>query len=1717
MELANASTQRLGGRWSYSCLPGNIHRSRLVQLVWQSSSEEQFRRLAEERRAAKSLMMDIKCCQTWQQLARLHARSSAVMNHLHVSATITHLAQLLARTNHTPSSADPGSSNGHGSRSGWGGSSSSSSTSSGRSEPADSGNSAQTGGGLPSSGNQPQGYVSLSSSSQILEASLLSGLDARRPAVATAPLLTRPPDLTTIASFMPQLLETVVAHLSAYEGRQIANTLWALSKLHASGVYTPPRSIVLRLLMETAALSSPPSSSSSQSRDSSRAPSTPPNPAPAARSPSSTATSAASGQRGARETAQQAFNPGRISDGQPGRQTTAAGGGSSQGWASQARSDAGLPSAVLLGSLHNRISLPSVMLGSVGSSSSSTGSATLQAAATQSPSAPSASASPSPPQPPSPSTHNSTTASVLHAWYQPTTSSHGDPSGPTNGTGSSTAAGPTGSSSGGGGGGSTSQTGVSTPPQGDASGTAARKLGGVRGSAPGEHAVCAWDHGGGPTRAVDEGVLLELPSFKPPEVSMTLYSLALIQQCSSSRSVIDPASLGVLLLVAEAAFHRFRLQELVNVLWAASRLGTLSSSGRLQDSGSSSSVDGNDSSSTSGDRRRSSSSSRRSAAAQQTQAGGLPGATSPVPAHAPETPATSGASRTASPSEREAASATAADASSSTSDPILPAPSWVTHLLEVTLPLLTEHRISNPILSSSSSSSSMPPSHPRHSSPSSFIPYQQQQQRAQQRHGDYRASPPSSDGPSRPATPIHPGSDRAPPPGGRQQPAPPASPPPPQSAHSSVPQFALTALVSSLGRLRFQPPVQSLHRLLAALPPLDTLAPQELSDLLIGLVHMEYAPHPAWRLSSAKQGTPSDSFLPPVRGCRYGLARATCNARNQSGGTGPPSPRVSASPLPPDLEARTLLVHTRVASSEVWSRSATQAVLKCLGRCTAQNLVTCLWAMSHHRGSLQREFFTPYLYHVSRVMGDLKSSELALLINSLARVRIRPGPIWMDRFCIEVYPHLPRMDPQSHAILVNALATLNHKPSAMWMSAAEEASLPTLGNQQSPAGLSQLLYGFAMLGHRPRQRCTCIITNHDRHKRVPLRVRPLQSPHHSPCNLHRSLPLVNNAMGGRTAASGPQPQDADLLPDRVMLSLPLALRRSGERPIRSRCSATCRPSPPQDFASLLWSLAMLDARPPVRLLTTLLSSLGAHRQGMSRPSMTQALWALARWQPLPDGPWQAEITSMQRQLRVSNAHHQAKLAAAAAAAAALHSQRAGWSSSRRLSAAQAADEPERAQQGATGDEVWEDGVSVAVGGGGGVGRGIPQEPAGAVDDVVPTREEYNKVVLQGLVTWAAGRVNVGRHIGVEQIYTSQSLFTVYVHHTPGHVHDQPSIFTGREIPELVETTNGYGQHALIVAERALMREALKNTDNLKFLMVSHDSVPLYPPYVIWLQLMAEGDQSRVGQLPVSLTGKGWLPEMATAHFKEEHFRTSSQWVVLSRVHAMIVVRDVHLDHIFDKMCGLKLGTRTASATRWVFIPSLLATYNALPETDDCGCATHVVFMDGVWSPHSYQAKEINDTLVRRLRFGYDGDCDWDGMITSARNVFQTWADGGSVAPFYNSTTVPWFNATHAEWLAEVAFNLTVVQKEGRKKVAEGKLTPAAGWQPSEVLNPLAWWVLKAGYQNVSSHCTLFSRKFPAERKGIVLKTMFDCTGGGLADSCLHPRPRKRATPAPAPT
>ena len=49
----------------------------------------------------------------------------------------------------------------------------------------------------------------------------------------------------------------------------------------------------------------------------------------------------------------------------------------------------------------------------------------------------------------------------------------------------------------------------------------------------------------------------------------------------------------------------------------------------------------------------------------------------------------------------------------------------------------------------------------------------------------------------------------------------------------------------------------------------------------------------------------------------------------------------------------------------------------------------------------------------------------------------------------------------------------------------------------------------------------------------------------------------------------------------------------------------------------------------------------------------------------------------------------------------------------------------------------------------------------------------------------------------------------------------------------------WGQHSLVTAERLLLQAALEDPANAWFVLLSETTVPLYPPTVLWRQLMAE--------------------------------------------------------------------------------------------------------------------------------------------------------------------------------------------------------------------------------------------------------------------------------------
>lgn len=63
----------------------------------------------------------------------------------------------------------------------------------------------------------------------------------------------------------------------------------------------------------------------------------------------------------------------------------------------------------------------------------------------------------------------------------------------------------------------------------------------------------------------------------------------------------------------------------------------------------------------------------------------------------------------------------------------------------------------------------------------------------------------------------------------------------------------------------------------------------------------------------------------------------------------------------------------------------------------------------------------------------------------------------------------------------------------------------------------------------------------------------------------------------------------------------------------------------------------------------------------------------------------------------------------------------------------------------------------------------------------------------------------------------------------------------------------WGTHTLIEAARNLFQAALEETNNQRFVMLSESGIPLYPPTLIWQQLMSE-KKSRINacQHPVRI-------------------------------------------------------------------------------------------------------------------------------------------------------------------------------------------------------------------------------------------------------------------------
>ncbi|XP_024629580.1 glycosyltransferase BC10 isoform X3 [Medicago truncatula] len=147
-------------------------------------------------------------------------------------------------------------------------------------------------------------------------------------------------------------------------------------------------------------------------------------------------------------------------------------------------------------------------------------------------------------------------------------------------------------------------------------------------------------------------------------------------------------------------------------------------------------------------------------------------------------------------------------------------------------------------------------------------------------------------------------------------------------------------------------------------------------------------------------------------------------------------------------------------------------------------------------------------------------------------------------------------------------------------------------------------------------------------------------------------------------------------------------------------------------------------------------------------------------------------------------------------------------------------------------------------------------------------------------------------------------FSIFVHPRPGFVLNEAttrsSYFLNRQVNDSIQID--WGEASMIEAERILLRHALDDPLNDRFVFLSDSCIPLYNFSYTYDYIMST-PTSFVDSFADTKGGR-YNPKMDPV-IPVYNWRKGSQWAVLTRKHAKVVVEDDTVFPMFQKFCKKK--------------------------------------------------------------------------------------------------------------------------------------------------------------------------------------------------------------------
>nr|GMC51513.1 glycosyltransferase BC10-like [Ipomoea batatas] len=223
----------------------------------------------------------------------------------------------------------------------------------------------------------------------------------------------------------------------------------------------------------------------------------------------------------------------------------------------------------------------------------------------------------------------------------------------------------------------------------------------------------------------------------------------------------------------------------------------------------------------------------------------------------------------------------------------------------------------------------------------------------------------------------------------------------------------------------------------------------------------------------------------------------------------------------------------------------------------------------------------------------------------------------------------------------------------------------------------------------------------------------------------------------------------------------------------------------------------------------------------------------------------------------------------------------------------------------------------------------------------------------------------------------EGLYSIYIHSQPsfnGVAPHEGSIFHGRRIPSKNVV---WGKFSMIEAERRLLANALLDTSNQRFVLLSEACIPLFNFTTVYDYLINTNKTFVEAFDQPGAVGRGRYNRRMRPWITIQQWRKGSQWFAVDRELAVQIISDEKYCNLFKRFC------RPSCYSDEHYIPTFVTMVS--PDRNWNRTLTWVDWSKQGPHPSKFGRYEITVDFLRRLRDG--SRCVYNGRVSRVCHLF----------------------------------------------------------------------------------------------------------------------------------